>query len=166
VCLCYSQYVVSSACRAIYREQVGHVPATCGSRYRRYGPRRGGERPFREHLAATGNAESRQRHNSEWYTASLAGNIAAISDMDPDDAPWADSPDESSEPPGGFVTSGTNSWSRTPDGRPGSSGDDSRCSRTPRSPVPYGWAEQFGFDSSDYPQGFNTEDGDLGDVDG
>jgi hypothetical protein len=90
----------------------------------------------------------------------------AISDMDPEDAPWADSPDESSEPPGGFVTTDTNSWSQKPDGRPGSSGDDSRYSRTPRSPVPYDRAEQLGFDGSDYPQGFSTEDGDLGDVDG
>jgi hypothetical protein len=28
----------------------------------------------------------------------------------------------------------------------------------------YDWAEQLGFDSSDYPQGFSTEDGDLGDM--
>jgi hypothetical protein len=98
-----------------------------------------------------------------------------ISQMDLEDAPWANSPEESeeSEPPGGFVTSETGSWpAQTPDGRPGSSGDDSRCSprpvpedTNPRSPVPRDWAEQLGFDSSDYPRGFRTEDGDLGDLD-
>jgi hypothetical protein len=87
-----------------------------------------------------------------------------VSDIDPDDDPWTDGSDESSSIPGGWMTSHANTWSHTPDGRSGSSGDDSRYSRTPRSPVPYDWAEQQGFDGSDYPQGFSTEDGDSGDV--
>ena len=54
--------------------------------------------------------------------------------------------------------------SRTTEGRPGSSGDNSQRSRAPKSPVPHDWAEQLGFDSSDYPQGSSTGDGELGDV--
>jgi hypothetical protein len=34
-------------------------------------------------------------------------------------------------------------------------------SNSPRSPIPYDWAERLGFDGSDYPEGFRTEDGDL-----
>jgi hypothetical protein len=59
-----------------------------------------------------------------------------VSDIDPDDDPWTDCSTESSSIPGGWMTSRANAWSLTPDGRPGSSGNDSRYSCTPGSPVP------------------------------
>jgi hypothetical protein len=52
----------------------------------------------------------------------------------------------------------------TTEGRPGSSDDNSQQSCASKPPMPYDWAEQLGFDESDYPQGFRTEDGDLSDM--
>jgi hypothetical protein len=54
--------------------------------------------------------------------------------------------------------------SHTTEGRPGISDDTSQQSCDSKPPIPYDWAEQLGCDSSDYPQGFSTEDGDLGDM--
>jgi hypothetical protein len=132
--------------------------------------------PVDQPASTSGQWSSPQTADNDITATGAPPASPAISPPDPEIEPWTNSPEES-EAPGGFLTSETGSWPpRTPDGRPGSSGDDSRYSQypirsepedsSPRSSIPYDWAEQLGFDSSHYLPGFHTEDGDLGDLDG